>query len=474
HMRSKWSALWIIGLVGLCLSMACGNNQTAVKEMTTSAAPAVSAHDDAAANSAQGDPSVVTEIAGQTITMSELNEKIKEIPPYARKNFLKAEGKEKILDNMIKSRLLYLAAMDAGYDKDPEIQAKVKDAVERIYQSEYFNRNIKEQVGVSDEDITRYYETHREDYRMDERIKVAHILVDTEPEAVTIAQKLKDGEDFDSLAKRFSLDLSSNNTGGVIGYITRDGYIRGIGKNEDFEQAAFALREAGDLSGPVQTKKGWHIIKLLEKTEEGYQPLEEVKSDIANQLLVTEEDVRKEYENNKDAYMTRARVKVSHIQLNTEKEAQDALERLRKGADFGTLARELSQDKSSSKKDGDIGYIYENGYIRGIGKDQAFEQAAFAAEEGTYTDPVKTKKGYHVILVVAKEAAGQKELTEVESQIRNKLLRDSKENAIERQFNDLWERYGVKIFKDHITDSKAEDFPQEEQEEGAMPFNMGN
>lgn len=414
---------------------------------------------------------VVAQIGTEKVTLADLNAKIAEIPPYARKNFLKRDGKEKILDNVIKSKILYLAAIEAGYDKDPEIKAKVDDAVQRIYQSEYFKRQIKDQVGVSDKDIKDYYDQHKESYKNENRVKVAHIQVDTEAEATKIVEKIKAGETFEDLAKKYSLDNSTNNTGGVLGFITKDSYIRGIGKNKEFEDAAFALKNVGDMSPPVKTEKGFHLIKLIEKQTGGYQELDAVKTDIANKLLVTEAMVKAEYDKNQAEYVTRARVKVKHIQVNTEDEAKAILKQLQAGGDFEQLAREKSEDKSSSNKGGDLGYIYKEGYIRGIGKDPEFERAAFELEIGKFGGPVQTKKGFHIVAITEKTPERVKSIDEVESQIRNRLLRDAKEGAMDRQFTDLRKKFNVQIFSDNIADSAETDFPDaSEAVMGEQPY----
>lgn len=394
----------------------------------------------------------VAKIGDLVIRASDLDKKIEEIPQYARKNFLKAEGKRKILENMIKSEVLSRAAMDAGYEKDPEIRDKIEEAKKRILQSEYFKREIKDSTGVSEKELVQYYEEHKEEYKLTERIKVAHILTDTEDEALAVRNKLDSGVSFSEAAKKESKDFGSRNDGGTLGYITRGSYIKNIGKSEEFENAAFKL-EVGQYSRPVQTLKGWHIISVLERQDKAYKPLDEVRSEIASELMVTEEMVREEYDRNKADYMTRARVKVQHIQFEEEAQAKEIRAKLLQGADWAEMCRLHSQDKASAAKSGDIGYIYESGYIRGIGKDEEFERVAFGMTTGAISEVVKTAKGYHLIKLLEKDSARQKAYDEVHSQIRNKLLRDAKENSLERNFDKLKSKYKVKVYEENIVDS---------------------
>ncbi|MCK0114766.1 peptidylprolyl isomerase [Gelidibacter sp. F63206] len=118
-------------------------------------------------------------------------------------------------------------------------------------------------------------------------VTVAHIMVtasekdslsDPEKRIHEIYKKLKQGEDFESLAKQFSDDKSSANNGGVLAPFTG-----GQLSAPEFEKVAFAMNAIGDVSEPFKTNYGWHIIKLLDK--KGVPPFAEVKYDIENKIL---------------------------------------------------------------------------------------------------------------------------------------------------------------------------------------------
>ncbi len=460
-MDRRWSLFWVlfVAVVGLVVVVGCTDGGSpAVQEGSSAAGSAASSAAEpaqggsSASGAAAGDSKVIARVGDKVITEADLQKKLEEIPSYARKNFLTKEGKLKLLDNMLKSEMLYQAALDAGYDQREDIKEKLEDARKRILQSEYFKEEIKDRGGADLEEMKAYYEEHKQEYTRPARAKVAHILLESEDQARKVLGELRGGADFAELAAKYSQDTTTKATGGELGWITAGGFIRNLGKSEEFEKAAFALKP-GEVSEPVKTLKGWHLIKLLEFEPESVKPFEEVKAEIANALLVTEDDIRREYEENKDSYKTRARVKAKHIQFSTREAAEVARKRLLAGEDFDTLARELSEDKATARNGGELGYIYEDGYIRGIGKDGGFERTAFELDVGGISEVVKTKKGYHVITITEKDESRQKTLDEVRSQIRNKLMRDAKERAIEKAFERLKERYNVKVFEDRITDS---------------------
>lgn len=94
----------------------------------------------------------------------------------------------------------------------------------------------------------------------EEQVWVRHILVDTEDIAKEVIEKLNNGGDWAALAAEYSTDTSNKDNGGDLGWIGKnDSYI------QEFKDAAFALNEPGQISEPVETTYGWHIIQLVSK-----------------------------------------------------------------------------------------------------------------------------------------------------------------------------------------------------------------
>lgn len=86
------------------------------------------------------------------------------------------------------------------------------------------------------------------------------------------------------------------------------------------------------------------------------------------------------------------KIKCSHILVNKQSEALQVLERLKKGESFAELARELSTDRGSGKRGGDLGFFGRGQMVK------TFEEAAFKLKKGEFTkEPVKTQFGYHII-----------------------------------------------------------------------------
>lgn len=128
-----------------------------------------------------------------------------------------------------------------------------------------------EQLEDTEEQARQFFEENRFLFDQEEEIEARHILVESEAEADDILAQLDDGEDFATLAAEYSLDTSNKDQAGYLGFFGRGMMV------PEFEEAAFAL-EIGEISQPVETNFGFHIIELLDRqdgTEAAYEDVEE-------------------------------------------------------------------------------------------------------------------------------------------------------------------------------------------------------
>lgn len=141
--------------------------------------------------------------------------------------------------------------------------------------------DITKDVTVSDEEISKYYEENKDKrYSVKPGGIMHHILVNTEDEALKVKERIENGEKFEDIAKELNKDATSQ-TGGSLGFVEYDSE----NYDKDFLAGAKNLSE-GEISNPVKTQFGYHIIKVTNiKTETEYNELETVKLDIENNLL---------------------------------------------------------------------------------------------------------------------------------------------------------------------------------------------
>ncbi|MCM3122900.1 MULTISPECIES: peptidylprolyl isomerase [Bacillaceae] len=150
-------------------------------------------------------------------------------------------------------------------------EEELKDHIE---QSLYFFKATTEGVKVSDKQIKDYYEQHKSEYT---EARTSHILVDHESTAKEIEKELKKGTDFAEIAKKQSTDTATAAEGGDLGYLSG----RTQEMDPTFLAAALKLKK-GEVSEPVKTVFGYHIIKVTDIKE---TPLSQVKDQIKQTLM---------------------------------------------------------------------------------------------------------------------------------------------------------------------------------------------
>ena len=401
---------------------------------------------------ANNEDPVIAVVGDIQIRQSELDRKIQEVPSVARAKFETKEGQLSLLERIVRSKAMMKAAEEAGYLKREDVQYQLETQRERILAYEYFSDHISPGPMPSDSDLLKYYEQNKDEmFKVEAMAEARQIVLDSQEAAENVKRMIDEGNlTFEKAVEIHSIDETKENKGN-LGVLTSNSFIRGIGRSKPFIDMVFSLK-SDEISEPFETRKGWHLVNLIRFQNEGYQPFELVKQDIAKQLLVTAKEIRKEYEQNPDAFSARERCKISHILLKTQKEAQNVLSELKKGKDFSELVQQYSIDLQTVKQDGNLGYLYKGGYIRGVGQDVEFEKAVFVLKQGDVSLPIESRKGWHIVRVDEKEDSVIKPFVEVEEKIRQDLIEKKLEQYQEEKFEELNKRFNIKVFEDRILD----------------------
>lgn len=244
------------------------------------------------------DSTAVARVGNEEITKAQLYDKLVE--------YYGADT----LDSMIVEKITELEAKKNNITvTDAEIQAEIDKMAESYGGREIFeqqlalagmsaqemNENIvsylqmikllEPRIKVSDEEISAYYEENKEMFAKSEQVEASHILVEDEATAKDIKKQLDEGKDFAELAAQNSIDTSNAQNGGNLGFFGRGEMV------EEFETAAFAMR-VGEISDPVQTQFGYHIINVTDRLEAQQPSLEdsraEIKETLKNEKINTE------------------------------------------------------------------------------------------------------------------------------------------------------------------------------------------
>lgn len=224
-----------------------------------------------------------------TYTGSEVRESqiMKEFKPQLNlpsgetiKNFddFPPQDQDKLIRIYVNNILLKKEVEKSNITSSKEFQEKLENAKNQLAQKELLENYVKS--NLTDKMFDDEYNKYVTSLKGKEQIKVAHILVKSEKEANDLKNKLNKGADFAKLAGESSLDKASAANGGVIGYILLNQPGQLV---PEFENKAFALK-VNEVSTPVKTDYGWHIIKVLEKKPVPIPTKEEAKMTIDNVL----------------------------------------------------------------------------------------------------------------------------------------------------------------------------------------------
>jgi len=275
-------------------------------------------------------------------------------------------------------------------------------------------------VSVSDEEIGQYYRQHADQYKVPDRVHVRHILIKTpaagadgkvDPKAVDAAKtkaegllkQIQNGANFEDLAKKNSDDPDSAKQGGELQAFQRGAMV------PEFEQAAFALQNKGQLSGLVKSTYGYHIIQLIDKQVAHTRPLEEVKSDIL--------PVVKQQKESKAA-----------DELARTLEAQTKAQ----GLDKAAAAHKLKIETSD--------YFSNTDSLPGIGQAPDFMQVAFSTKPKSPPVLAHIPNGYAILEVTDDQPAKTPTFEEVKQKVETAFRNEQAQSLLQRKTEELSER----------------------------------
>ncbi|MBI3193413.1 MAG: peptidylprolyl isomerase [Ignavibacteriae bacterium] len=277
----------------------------------------------------------------------------------AKKSLL--EDREKFLDLLTNYKLKLLDAYDRGFDKDPEIQAELKEYRSSLAASYLVEREVTERG------VRNMYDRRKEE------IRAQHILLSMKPTATPeetlalynkakeIIAQLQGGAPFDTLVMQYSEDQTAKQNFGDVYYFTA-GQLA-----SSFEASTYSMKKGQMTQTPVRSSSGYHIIKVLDRKQTPYQ--------------IKVRHIMARFTNANDSTdTTNALARVKGLQ-----------DSLKNGWKFADLAVKLSEDAGSAPEGGDLGWFERRRWV------QPFDEAAFTLKAGQTSGVVKTPFGFHLI-----------------------------------------------------------------------------
>ena len=191
--------------------------------------------------------------------------------------FNNAQGRKRVLDQLINSKLLLLDAQRNLYEGEAAFRAQLAALKEELLVNYAVEKAISA-VNVTEDDLKKYYEENKAQFISPESVNASHILVDSEEKANEILADINAGKiTFEAAASEYSSCPSKAN-GGNLGDFGRGQMV------PEFDTAVFEM-SVGDISSPVKTQFGYHIIKLNAKNPESTMDYDTVHDELYNTLI---------------------------------------------------------------------------------------------------------------------------------------------------------------------------------------------
>ena len=219
---------------------------------------------------ALADSKVLATVDGDPITQDDVTIALEDIGPGLPQGLEGASRDKYVLDYLIDMKLVAKKAAADKVGDTPDFARRIDYSREKLLMESLLGNVAK--AADTDEAEHKVYDEAAKAQPPEPEIHARHILVPTEDEAKAALARLKGGEDFAKVAKEVSKDPGAE--GGDLGWFTKEKMV------PEFAEAAFRL-EPGQVSDPVKSQFGWHIIKVEEKRMKSFPPFEQVKDQAA-------------------------------------------------------------------------------------------------------------------------------------------------------------------------------------------------
>jgi peptidyl-prolyl cis-trans isomerase C len=261
--------------LSLALPLSSALAQAAQQPMAVSASAA-----------ANGDTVLARGPGGAVITVNDVFSEFQRAPEQTRKIMMaKPDSIQQMASNLLVRRVLANEADRDGLGKDPLVAANVAISRERVL-SDVRLAKLDTQNAPTEAALDAYarnlYKVNADKFEKPAQTRVRHILLankgaESLDKAKALLAQLRSGASFEDLAKANSIDTSNAPKGGDLGFFAAGQMVR------PFEDAVNKLAKPGDLSEPVETQFGYHLIKLEERREKGRQTYEEVRAQLLDE-----------------------------------------------------------------------------------------------------------------------------------------------------------------------------------------------
>lgn len=345
--------------------------------------------------------------------------------------------RKETLDNLIAQKVLLVKAKEDSITvSEKEVDARLDEQIKQIVAQlgseskveEYFGLTLRQikrdfrdevrerllvktlqdrkfrEIQITRREVNDFYRAYKDSLPgVKESVKISHILVHIEPSEATIRaarekteallERLREGEDFASLAKEYSEDVGTAANGGETGFIQRGDFVK------EYEEVAFLLKP-GEISDIVRSRYGFHIIQLIAKRGEKVN---------TRHILIRLDTSPEDEQATKDKLLA----------LKTKIESGEMT--------FAEAAEKYSKDETTASKGGKLGWFETDQFQL-----ESFKKAVAGLKEGEISNPIKTQFGYHLVRLEKRKPARKLDIKRDWEQIENWALNIKRQNEFQR------------------------------------------
>ncbi len=271
--------------------------------------------------------------------------------------------------------------------------------------------NYRDKVVVSDEDVEAYYMNHKKTFESPKTVEARHILFKVDPnaseeeveaqraKAVEVLEQYKKGADFAALAKKYS-EGPTKDSGGYLGAFKKEDMVA------PFAEKAFSMK-SGEVSDPVKTQFGWHLIKVEKVNAASVRSLDEAKDEIRSKLTA-------------EAAKSLAYDK-----------AEAFYETTMEGDKLSEIGKHAELDVKVTS------WFTASGAESGISDPKKFADAAFNLPLNEMSDIQDLKDGYYILQVIEKDPGKIPDLATVQETVKADLIKEKQASAAENEAKKL-------------------------------------
>ncbi|HHE38482.1 MAG TPA: tetratricopeptide repeat protein [Candidatus Cloacimonetes bacterium] len=430
---------------------------------------------------------VLAEFDGGQITMSQLEERINNIPPFYQSRYKTEEGKISLLDMMCTEELFYLEAVAAGLENDEDVNMKsdtqIKSTLSRMRKQDL----IENEFIITEEEKHEYFIQNQDKFPGK-----------TYEEAISsVEAKLRNDKQKDFLDKKKAEFFEKYNV--VIDTTVIESInIKNIDENEAIldEQFVFSSEPRMEknvalfidyfkglppqrqetINSPEKLKE--HINELVEtdvfyfdaleqgfdKKEDAVDTIEQTKKTVMlrtvyNQLVVDKLDlgddkIREFYDNNLDKFSSKPYRKIQAFYFDKEDKANDVLKKVEKAVkkeNEDSITKLIEENSIHPEKNGILDYIYQNGIVPGIGKDEIYSQKIWETDPDQMSEVFKNSKDEFVFFRILEDhPADPQPFEEIKEKIKMSMTKDLAKTKFEEVTKEFEVKYNLKKYPDRL------------------------